>query len=518
MNRVDRQLPESPVGLVFAYDDVARQVTLGPPDEQQSLWSWDDHYRHTRTTIFRALAATGEHPDRCMYAIARFAFNPDNPRPIGGKRYPGYQKFKGVTPRDVLDWLMTVSLRPEWEVGRRRPPHPSTLITAVAVAVNDVLKLLNRREADGGGGGGASRGRRGGGRVGEDKEETMDNAVLVGMKKAGHVARDQTYLPSHVVNDRVAGGRKAAAARDDIAKLWDGLINDPSGTPVGEVPVRTQTIASLPNIFAGPSKTRERRLSATSGLTGGARHGSSAVGTGSLHPLSYPRVIHHSHSSLGIPAPNLDSDGSTLHYVFYIEAPGNPLYGSGVLATPVLSAAELAGTRRKLGPSRILAEMIEMRDRSAVSLSIAVAARYVLLSPEGTASASSAPPDWLNWWRIADPQPAMDGGGHATGSGSGSGPGSTAPAASGLQQQPGAAFFTWQSIDDGPRAPWVATSLLLQECDAITRKWLQARLEVELLKLRMCEDMIGEGFGEGEVEEEQEEMKRSDRDDIGEVP
>ncbi|KAJ3196370.1 hypothetical protein HK101_009183 [Irineochytrium annulatum] len=518
MNRVDRQLPESPVGLVLAYDEVARQVTLGPPDEQQSLWSLDEHYRHTRTTIFRAFAATGEHPDRCMYAIARFAFNPDNPRPIGGKRYPGYQKFKGVTPRDVLDWLLTVSLRPEWEVGRRRPPHPSTLITAVAAAVDDVLKLLNRREADVGGGG-VSRGRRGGG----DKDETMDDAVLVGMKKAGHVARDQTYLPSHMVDDRAGGSRKATAARDDIAKLWDGLINDPSGVPVAESLVRTQPTALLQNIFAGPSQPREHRLSqvpvSTAGLTGGARHGSGAIGTGSRHPLASPRGFHHSHSSLDIPTPDLGSDGSTLHYVFYIEAPGNPLYGSGVLATPSPSAAaESAGTRRKLGPSRILAEMIEMRDRSVVSLSIAVAARYVLLSPEGPASASSAPHDWLNWWRVADPPPALDAGGHATGSGSGSGFGSAASAASGSQQQPGAAFFTWQAIDDGPRAPWVATSLLLQECDAITRKWLQARLEVELLKLRMCEDMLGDGVGVDEPGEEQEEMKRSDGDDVGEVP
>ncbi|KAJ3125898.1 hypothetical protein HK101_005832, partial [Irineochytrium annulatum] len=171
--QTDRILPILPPGIILSNDPQNMRILAGPPNAHQAAWSLSQHTADCRETILTALSWTRSDPHRVLYALASRAFLPEGPRPIGGKRAPGYQQFRCVDPVDVLDWLLYVSLDPKWEVGRRRPPHPSTLLCFVAGAVNEVLAMhLETLDPDN-----------------AEARSRFDDAVLLGMKRAGHLSR-----------------------------------------------------------------------------------------------------------------------------------------------------------------------------------------------------------------------------------------------------------------------------------------------------------------------------------------
>ncbi|KAJ3167840.1 hypothetical protein HK101_011693 [Irineochytrium annulatum] len=431
MARVDRQLPSQPVSLVLSFDHARREILTGPPNFEQSRWSIEQHEAHCRSTILTALASTAEHPHRIFYALAGTAFLPDNPRPIGGKRYPGYNRFKGE-PEDILPWLLSVSLRPEWETGRRRPPPTSTLLTCVVVAVNDVLGLFFREgigiSCDGGGKG----------------EAGMDGVVLRGMKRSGHISvvggSQIQVLPSELKSRRAAMAEGEVDQRA-VPRLWGRLL--------ANMPSRIATTPTSETGSAGvsPAGVHSPLAQVLSAQALSARQRGS---------FDHSPARHSPHTPQAAPPPPEDPYGTILRLVVVTSPALQAELAAEVLrAVPNKqpSSSEISRhpndsprkpVRRSLpDPPYILAELTEITDASGKDISLTIATRYILLAAIPGASLASMDvegPDGLNWWKAA-------------------------PAS-------GVGLDGEQSSKESG----------LVECDGITRRWLQAKLEVELMR------------------------------------
>ncbi|KAJ3192544.1 hypothetical protein HK101_006346 [Irineochytrium annulatum] len=163
--------------IVLAYDQGRKQVFIKNPDPEQSGWAVDQLRQNCHAVFERAFTDNEVHPDRLRYAFVAKVFIVQTPRPIGGKRRPGFLEFVGETADDAVDWILTLATLPPVRKGKRRPPDPGSLLRFVVSALNEVLGLhVTGRDKDG-----------------------MDDAVMRGMRRAGQLdMADKIYLPEHL--------------------------------------------------------------------------------------------------------------------------------------------------------------------------------------------------------------------------------------------------------------------------------------------------------------------------------
>ncbi|KAJ3346179.1 hypothetical protein HDU83_003314 [Entophlyctis luteolus] len=97
------------------------------------------------------------HPDRLIYCVTGIVFDYSSPRPFGGpRRSPGYLKFAGETPGDLLSYIVREAFVAYWSL------HGDSAINFVVQAVNRSLQWHT-----------------------ESKKSHMDEMMLRGMKRAG---------------------------------------------------------------------------------------------------------------------------------------------------------------------------------------------------------------------------------------------------------------------------------------------------------------------------------------------
>ncbi|KAI8851219.1 hypothetical protein BC829DRAFT_129082 [Chytridium lagenaria] len=127
-----------------------------------------------------ALTESGAVPERLIYAFASKVFCTTIPRPIGGKRAPGFLSFAGASAEELLIWIIEKAITSPTRRGRGKPLDPGDLLTMVVGFFNEVLTLHRSGSKD-----------------------DLDNAVLRGMRRAGHLVNtgSRTILPPHLRGD-----------------------------------------------------------------------------------------------------------------------------------------------------------------------------------------------------------------------------------------------------------------------------------------------------------------------------
>ncbi|KAJ3110718.1 hypothetical protein HDU96_006350 [Phlyctochytrium bullatum] len=156
-----------------------------PPPAATHTWTLADLHAHTRSTLLAAATrCQAGHPDRFIYALVGRAFVATAPRPIGGKREPGFREFDGVTADDALNWLLRIAVAPPL-TGRGRKRQPAGEILRWLVEEFNKVLGLGMRVAPG---------------VGDlAAKDEMDNWVLTGMAQAGHLPNtNRIVLPEYL--------------------------------------------------------------------------------------------------------------------------------------------------------------------------------------------------------------------------------------------------------------------------------------------------------------------------------
>ncbi|KAI8828842.1 hypothetical protein BC829DRAFT_424119 [Chytridium lagenaria] len=149
------------------------------PHAHQKPWTYPILKDHTLQVMTTALSTTRVHPDRMIYAFLSKVFIVNAPRPIGGKRKPGFLSFEGDNAGDALVWVLGKALLPPEEQAQRRRPGPGAVLEFLVQMANETLDMLEKGTKD-----------------------EMDDAVLKGMRRCGHLAVEgRIVLPQHLRDD-----------------------------------------------------------------------------------------------------------------------------------------------------------------------------------------------------------------------------------------------------------------------------------------------------------------------------
>ncbi|KAJ3207098.1 hypothetical protein HDU67_007681 [Dinochytrium kinnereticum] len=151
---------DSGPAVVVRYAREERRLVCVQPTGSQVLWDIRRLRDDTVAAFHSALSETGAVPERLIYAFASKVFSVNMPRPIGGKRNPGFLTFTGASASDLVVWIVENASGAPGRRGRGRPLKPGELLEMVVEEFNGVLAL----------------------QYGGCKDE-LDNAVLKGMRR-----------------------------------------------------------------------------------------------------------------------------------------------------------------------------------------------------------------------------------------------------------------------------------------------------------------------------------------------
>ncbi|KAJ3115350.1 hypothetical protein HDU96_000777 [Phlyctochytrium bullatum] len=154
-----------------------------PPDTIN--WTAKDLLGHCRSTMFAAAThCRAGHVDRFIYALVGRAFVVTAPRPIGGKREPGFRDFDGESADDALHWLLKIAVAPPLTGRGRKKQPPGEILRWLIDEFNSILVL----------------GKKGSPAVRDlTAKDEMDNLVLRGMAQAGHLPNtNRIVLPEYL--------------------------------------------------------------------------------------------------------------------------------------------------------------------------------------------------------------------------------------------------------------------------------------------------------------------------------
>ncbi|KAJ3224946.1 hypothetical protein HDU81_008254 [Chytriomyces hyalinus] len=145
--------------------------------------SKDDMIEETYATLQQAFShgrAAANSIERCIYILAGFMFWPHSALPFGGpKGNPGFTQFNGETAQDLLRFIVMGAVK------KYRHMRGRDALDLVVSSSNKVLELQQLGAKD-----------------------VMDEYMLKGMKKAGHVPFfGASYIPPRLQHVREGDGQ-----------------------------------------------------------------------------------------------------------------------------------------------------------------------------------------------------------------------------------------------------------------------------------------------------------------------
>ncbi|KAJ3209214.1 hypothetical protein HDU67_006318 [Dinochytrium kinnereticum] len=195
MNGVDDG-PGPAIVPVFAKDH--EEVQLRPPQDDEVRWDAKRLKRHCRLVLMEAAECIRMEPHRLIYAMAGKVFVVTAPKPIGGKPSPGFKKFRGETPEELLGWILDKAVEaPLSGRGRKKVP-PGTVLGFVVAQINEVIKMKSNQEKD-----------------------AMDDTVLRGMFRSGHLPETggKIVLPEYLRDRANDKEQRPAAQKHDSRQI-----------------------------------------------------------------------------------------------------------------------------------------------------------------------------------------------------------------------------------------------------------------------------------------------------------
>ncbi|KAI9347731.1 hypothetical protein BDR26DRAFT_854672 [Obelidium mucronatum] len=153
----------------------------------------------TILTHIQQQAGSVAHPHRIIYCATGLVFAPSSPMPFGGPRMaPGYTSFVGETCDSLLEYLLDGSYAVLWKRFGR------TALEFVVEQINRVIEwhgCVAEAEVRGDGGG-----------CGWRNKGMLDELLLQGMKRAGHIPwRSAAIIPEYLRDKRIF--KEAGATR-----------------------------------------------------------------------------------------------------------------------------------------------------------------------------------------------------------------------------------------------------------------------------------------------------------------
>ncbi|KAJ3193347.1 hypothetical protein HK101_004972 [Irineochytrium annulatum] len=125
---------------------------------------------------------------RAKWALLSRLFILSAPRPIGGKRKPGFLSHDGHDVDGILRWVVQRACDPPIRKGKSRHSHPGLVMEFVLAGLNDVLDLLDF-----------------------DTKDALDECVMRGLRRSGFMdERERPVLPQDLMEgvrelERVVG-------------------------------------------------------------------------------------------------------------------------------------------------------------------------------------------------------------------------------------------------------------------------------------------------------------------------
>ncbi|KAJ3193534.1 hypothetical protein HK101_004672 [Irineochytrium annulatum] len=165
--------------VVLRHDPATRKTSLVLPNPNESLWSLRELHAHSLRHLLSALDAVDptSHPDRVRYAFLSRVFAVTAPRPIGGKRDPGFRKVLEDDAHGCVAWACARACEPPVRMGRSRHPRPGFVMEYLVKCLGEVEEMVARK--------------------GEGKD-TMDEWVMRGCERSGHLAEGRCLLPERL--------------------------------------------------------------------------------------------------------------------------------------------------------------------------------------------------------------------------------------------------------------------------------------------------------------------------------
>ncbi|KAJ3199168.1 hypothetical protein HDU67_003066, partial [Dinochytrium kinnereticum] len=199
--------------VILHYDSDRQVIAIHSPSLEQSRWNQSQLEEHFEGVFRSAMADCGTHPDRLIYALAGRTFNVNSPRPIGGKKNPGFAEYSGTTPEDLLQWLVTKAAEPPNTGRGRKRTAPGEALKFIVEQLNELMGLQRNRHKD-----------------------AMDDAILKGMSKAGHIkSSGRIVIPQYLREDE--GSPQSGGPNTPLSQTQS--IDQPAlQTPMTTVPGR----------------------------------------------------------------------------------------------------------------------------------------------------------------------------------------------------------------------------------------------------------------------------------------
>ncbi|KAJ3097991.1 hypothetical protein HDU97_004385 [Phlyctochytrium planicorne] len=185
----------------LSFNPKTKRILINNPTLEQRSWSHRQLLEHTFSVMRSAFNTSHGHPDRLIYGFLSKAFVVSAPRPIGGKRKPGFLQFEGDTATDALRWTLEKALLPPEEQAQRRRPPPGSVLEFLVQSANEMLEQQDTGTKD-----------------------ELDNTVLKGMRRCGHLNDEgRIVLPVYLrLNETTI--RHSQANRDDAASSGEDRV------------------------------------------------------------------------------------------------------------------------------------------------------------------------------------------------------------------------------------------------------------------------------------------------------
>ncbi|KAJ3205762.1 hypothetical protein HDU67_008665 [Dinochytrium kinnereticum] len=155
--------------VVLRFDEKAVRMLVDFPKSEELAWGKEELEYCTMETVHIALKAACTNPHRLIYALASRVFTVKAVRPLGG-RTPEFRLYDGHTADDLLEFIISKSVESPLNGRGRKRVLPGDCLRFVVDELNEVLRLQQ-----------------------SDSKDEVDNLVLSGMSKAGHI-ESQTRL------------------------------------------------------------------------------------------------------------------------------------------------------------------------------------------------------------------------------------------------------------------------------------------------------------------------------------
>ncbi|KAJ3193084.1 hypothetical protein HK101_005441 [Irineochytrium annulatum] len=174
--------------LTLLYNQATSRLETRRPSAQAATWSFQRYLKECVSQFDEAFNSVivgikGCHPDRARYLFIGKVFDLGTPRPIGGKRQPGFLSFEELGAGHAVKWILDHACKPPTRRGKKRPPEPGELLLLIVRHLNDALTLLRHADAAGA------------------LKDAIDDGVLRGLVRSKHLKLTtgvRFYLPAEL--------------------------------------------------------------------------------------------------------------------------------------------------------------------------------------------------------------------------------------------------------------------------------------------------------------------------------